>query len=153
MMTGETDSLRIRPMRPEDLDEVERIEQTNFSVPWSRESYAEYLHSKDALLLAAELGGELAGYIGAILTPPEGDITSVSVRRDLQGHRIGTALLDSLIEEVEKRGISCIFLEVRKGNAPAIALYTAAGFVRVGERKNYYIRPREDAWVYRRKQG
>ena len=39
-------------------------------------------------------------------------------------------------------------LEVRKSNVAAIALYEKAGFTRVGERKNFYTRPREDALLY-----
>ena len=37
-----------------------------------------------------------------------------------------------------------VFLEVRRSNAPAIALYEKLGFTSVGIRKNYYDSPRED---------
>ena len=36
-------------------------------------------------------------------------------------------------------------LEVRASNSAAIALYQKHGFERVGERKNYYEAPKEDA--------
>ena len=36
-------------------------------------------------------------------------------------------------------------LEVREGNAPAIALYEKLGFREVGRRKNYYPERKEDA--------
>ena len=36
-------------------------------------------------------------------------------------------------------------LEVREGNAPAIALYEKLGFREVGRRKNYYPESKEDA--------
>ena len=38
-------------------------------------------------------------------------------------------------------------LEVRKSNAPARALYERFGFETLGERKSYYINPREDAVI------
>ena len=36
-------------------------------------------------------------------------------------------------------------LEVRASNAPAIALYRKHGFQTVGQRRNYYQKPDEDA--------
>ena len=38
-------------------------------------------------------------------------------------------------------------LEVRKGNVPAISLYTSLGFQTVGVRKGFYEAPREDALI------
>ena len=43
--------------------------------------------------------------------------------------------------------LSFITLEVRPGNAAAIALYEKFGFVEVGRRKNYYEKPKEDALI------
>jgi ribosomal-protein-alanine N-acetyltransferase len=40
-------------------------------------------------------------------------------------------------------------LEVRRSNAPAIALYRALGFVETGVRKGYYSDDGEDALVFR----
>ena len=42
-----------------------------------------------------------------------------------------------------------VYLEVRKSNTPARALYAALGFVECGTRKNYYESPREDAVLCR----
>ena len=43
-----------------------------------------------------------------------------------------------------------IFLEVRAGNAAAIALYTACEFRELDRRKNYYRDPEEDAVIMKR---
>jgi ribosomal-protein-alanine N-acetyltransferase len=47
--------------------------------------------------------------------------------------------------------VCCLHLEVRAGNAPAIALYEGEGFVRVGVRRGYYPAAggREDALLLR----
>ena len=42
-----------------------------------------------------------------------------------------------------------IFLEVRESNTPAIALYESLGFEKIGVRKGYYDKPKEDAVIYR----
>ena len=42
-------------------------------------------------------------------------------------------------------GLQTVTLEVRAGNAAAVALYHKWGFLPVGRRKNYYTAPTEDA--------
>jgi ribosomal protein S18 acetylase RimI-like enzyme len=42
-----------------------------------------------------------------------------------------------------------MFLEVRQSNSGARNLYTRLGFLPVGVRRGYYIRPVEDALVMR----
>ena len=54
-------------------------------------------------------------------------------------------LLKELINFAEKVGISVIGLEVREGNENAIMLYKKFGFETVGNRKNYYKNPTENA--------
>ena len=55
-----------------------------------------------------------------------------------QGH--GAALLNHLIEELRKRNIGEILLEVRAGNKPAIQFYKKQGFKEISVRKNYYTK-------------
>ena len=58
-----------------------------------------------------------------------------------------TAFAHSLARS-RKTGINRALLEVRTGNAPAIALYEKCGFVRVGKRPRYYADTGEDALIY-----
>ena len=87
------------------------------------------------------------GYAGMWIALDEGEITNVSVKKDRQGRKIGTALLIALEEAGQKRGVDSFFLEVRKSNEKAIALYEKTGFVRMGIRKNFYEDPKEDGIV------
>ena len=48
------------------------------------------------------------------------------------------------------RGSRRITLEVRASNDPAIRLYEKLGYARVGLRKGYYEKPREDAVIMQR---
>jgi ribosomal-protein-alanine N-acetyltransferase len=50
-------------------------------------------------------------------------------------------------EEGLRRGARLSTLEVRRSNAPAIALYLALGYRQIGVRPNYYAEEREDAIV------
>ena len=49
------------------------------------------------------------------------------------------------LEEAKKQNLHSIYLEVRVSNIAAVTLYEHAGFKEVGQRKNYYDNPREDA--------
>lgn len=142
--------IRIRPMAERDLDQVALLEQKNFSRPWSRKSFLEMLSSGDALFLVAvpeEDTDHILGYCGLLQSLDTGDITNVSVDPEQRGKRIGTSLLEELIHRSTQLGVRKIFLEVRRGNAPANRLYEAHGFRQVGIRKQYYADPVEDARV------
>ena len=135
----------IRRMVLSDLPEVERIEQENFSRPWTAEDYQGFLDREDADFLVAVVDGRIVGYIGEYGLPDEGDITNVSVDRRYRNRHIGTCLVSGLIQTAGARGIRKIFLEVRESNAPAIRLYENAGFRKTGVRRTYYTSPVEDA--------
>jgi [ribosomal protein S18]-alanine N-acetyltransferase len=51
---------------------------------------------------------------------------------------VGRALLEGLIAWAERTGAARVMLEVRAGNAAALALYRRAGFVLLGTRRGYY---------------
>ncbi len=62
---------------------------------------------------------------------------------------LGRELLEHVIDEVEKRGVVTLWLEVRASNAAAIALYESVGFNEATIRRNYYptVDGREDAII------
>jgi ribosomal-protein-alanine acetyltransferase len=92
--------------------------------------------------------GEFAGYAGMLRVLDERDICNVATSPRFRGMGVGKALVSALIESAKESGASVIMLEVRKSNAAAIALYEKAGFTLVGQRKNFYTLPREDALLY-----
>ena len=73
------------------------------------------------------------------------DILSVAVRPSFRRFGIGKMLMDNIIVTADKKGVTDVFLEVRKSNISAISLYEKTGFEKIGERKNFYDLPREDA--------
>jgi ribosomal-protein-alanine N-acetyltransferase len=67
-----------------------------------------------------------------------------------RGQGLGRFLLDLALTLAARRGGETAWLEVRDGNAAALALYRTAGFEVAGRRPGYYSRPREDALLLRR---
>ena len=68
------------------------------------------------------------------------EITQLAVKKTYQGQGLANQLMEFLSDRPER-----IFLEVRASNQVARALYEKHGFLPVGQRKNYYQNPVEDA--------
>ena len=135
--------MNIVPMVERHLDALERIERACFHAPWRADMLREELGK--GIFLVAERDGAAVGYVGCQIVLDEGYITNVAVSPDCRRQGVARALLDELKARAVQAGLSFVTLEVRASNAPAIALYEGAGFVRVGVRKNFYTAPTEDA--------
>lgn len=128
---------------------IAQLEKENFSAPWTEEMLRRALGREDHIFFAALDGESVLGYIGAQLIVDELDIFNVAVDAAFRRRHIGERLVERLClaawDMKREMPMERITLEVRAGNAPAIALYEKQGFVQVGRRKNYYEKPREDA--------
>lgn len=139
--------LQIEKMQEKDIDQVSRIEEACFTRPWSEKSFEEAIMKPDALYLTALDGEEVLGYCGAYVILDEADINQVAVKEVSRRQGIGKKLLKELLRRLEERGVKAVTLEVRKSNQAALALYESLGFVLEGQRKNFYEKPTEDAWI------
>ena len=135
--------MTIVPMAEHHLAALAEIEKACFHAPWSESMLREELGK--GLFLVAERDGQAVGYIGCQTVLDEGYITNVAVSPDARRQGIARALIAKLTDEARAAGLAFVTLEARASNAPAIALYEGAGFVRVGVRKNFYTAPAEDA--------
>ena len=76
------------------------------------------------------------------------DIISIAVNPEFRHKKIATSLFNYLQSNSNNMEL---FLEVRKSNAVAIALYKSLGFEYLSTRNNYYTSPCEDALIYVKK--
>ena len=142
------EELIIRKGVPEDIDDMELLEQQCFVTPWSRESLRyELAENPLALYVVAEISGHVAGYVGVWSIVDEGHITNEAVSPDFRRRHIGMALIDTMLKVTAGSGIRSHTLEVRASNAPAIGLYKKFGFTEAGLRKGYYEDNGEDAII------
>lgn len=132
-------SVDIRAMRWSDIAAVHAIESEVFTVdPWTVEQFWGELAQPTRQYVVAEVAGELVGYAGVYLLPPDADVQTIAVGTKGQGCGIGRRLLDELIERAKDAGCVQLVLEVRSDNAPALGLYRRAGFEAISTRPNYY---------------
>ncbi len=140
--------IEIRRATEADLAAVLSLWQRCYSIPWSETAIRNELFDEGSDLLVATLDGSFAGYALMKGTVDAGELCNIAVEQDLRRGGAGRALVCGLAAEAVRRGYDAIYLEVRASNTAAIALYESVGFVRAGERKNYYRAPREDALLY-----
>ena len=139
--------ITVRPMTEADLKAILSIEERCFPDPWSEGIFRSALGDELCYWLVAETGGALAGYAGMQSVLDEGYIDNVAVDPDFRRRGVASALLEALIGEAGRRKLRFLSLEVRAGNAGAIALYASFGFESLGMRKGYYLKPPEDALI------
>jgi len=149
-------SFGVRPAGIGDLETLAEIEIESHPDPWSRESIGAFLAAPGVVFLVVESvpGGEAVVARGracgfGILrwAADQGEVVNLAVTATARGCGMGSALLDSLLDLAGGLGLTSIFLEVRKSNGVALALYRSRGFREVGVRRQYYSRPAEDARV------
>lgn len=138
----------VRFMKEEDVKGVAEVEKECFTSPWSKKSLEEELENPRASFLVAVVGKEIAGYMGTISVCGECSVTNIAVKENYRNKGIASALLQRAILNSLCLGDEFITLEVRKSNSPAISLYEKFGFRKMGERKNFYRLPTEDAYIY-----
>ncbi|MBQ8940264.1 MAG: ribosomal protein S18-alanine N-acetyltransferase [Firmicutes bacterium] len=139
--------IEVREMRYEDLDEVMKIENVCFAIPWTRESMQGELFSLMKFYYVALFDGKIAGYGGMWHVVTEGHITNIAVSPDYRRMGVGSAIVDALMNTAEEKEMLGVTLEVRVSNEAAIKLYKKHGFVVTGTRKKYYSDNNEDAYL------
>ena len=139
--------VEVRDLREEDLDEVCRIEETSFSMPWKREDFQGLIDSDNSIYLVILADDRVAGAAGYTFNGFDGYINNVVIDVDRRGQGLGKVLMRELLAVGRKNGVPEFTLEVRVSNTPAIKLYESFGFKSEGVRKNFYERPVEDALV------
>ena len=137
------------PMTLADLPEVARLEKIIFSDPWSENLYGNELRSNPLSFYWVLRPGQawpahlnspppVLGYGGFWIMGEECHIVTIASHPDWRGHGLGQRLLEEMLDRMCAKGVTEVTLEVRAGNAPAIALYTKFGFAEVGRRRRYY---------------
>jgi ribosomal-protein-alanine N-acetyltransferase len=108
-----------------------------FGEAWTRNQCLGILAMPGVWLTIATLDGEPAGFTLSRLVTDEVELLLLATIPAMRRRGVAAALLRSVITEASAQGAVTLHLEVREGN-DAIKLYRGTGFVKVGERRNYY---------------
>lgn len=137
-----------RLMEEKDIDQIVKIEEECFTVPWSRVSFENELRINSfARYIVIEDGEKIIGYCGSWVILDEAHITNIAILPEYRGRKLGETLLKKVMEIARQEGAKRMTLEVRVSNHVAISLYRKLGFREGGIRKNYYTDNQEDALI------
>lgn len=134
---------------PEDLGRLLALERRCFSHPWTERQFRLGLTNKAFFVFGLKDGAELAAYCSFHAAAGEMEILNIAVAPALRRGGLGRRLLGLVLQICRNLGIHQGYLEVRRSNAAARALYEAFGFVECGVRKAYYPDNGEDALLMR----
>lgn len=113
---------------------------------WNRQQVSDALALPSTHALVVDAAGEPvddgsdsapAGFVLTRHVLDEEELLLIAVVPGARRRGVGAALIDRLFSAASARGVTRIFLEMRRGN-PAIHLYQKLGFEPIGERRNYY---------------
>ena len=133
-------SISFNKLSSVEIPSVLSIEERNSDYPWSQGQFTTSIKNNNNLCYCLSFNGRTIGYLIALLAGDTADILNIGIDPDFKRQGQGTALLNHLIEELKKRNIGEIFLEVRAGNKSAIQFYKRQGFEEISVRKNYYTK-------------
>ena len=139
-------NVAIRRMTLEDVPIVHEIDTLSFSLPWPERSFHfELTENPVSRSWVAEFGGRITAMLVLWLIIDEAHIATLATHPDFRRQGIGEQLMIAALLSARAEGAARAFLEVRAGNAAALALYGKYGFVVAGERPRYYKDNNEDA--------
>jgi len=133
-------SISFNKLTPVEIPSVLSIEELNSDYPWSEDQFTTSIENSNNLCYCLSFNGRTIGYLISMLAVDTADILNIGIDSEFQRQGHGTGLVNHLIEELKKRNISEILLEVRAGNKSAIRFYKRQGFEEISVRKNYYTK-------------
>jgi ribosomal-protein-alanine N-acetyltransferase len=134
-------------MQQEDLPAVAGIELETLS-SWSLLALERELavaNGRQLVILSPD--SKVVGWCACRTVWPEAEMLKIAVIEAERHRGLGSLLLDSLLEDLQKQDYGGLFLEVRAKNTPALLFYEKHGFRQVGKRMGYYADPDDDALI------
>jgi len=146
----------VRPASAADLPAILAIAEQSTGAPqWSPSAWSSYCNPVAAVssllrtCLVAESQSAIRGFAAAsaLLDGQENrcELESIAVAPSARRQGVASILLQTILRWAESQGVRQLALEVRAGNAPALALYHRCGFRVESRRPRYYRDPEDDA--------
>src|SRR5437763_629857 len=133
----------VRPVRPCDIERILEIEEASFgSDAYDRNLFAEYTRKCGSLFLVGLRGTKVVAYSIAGISPNRmgqtAELVSVAVDPAYTGKGAASALMDSTLRRLRRRGVTRLRLMVKITNRRALAFYEKYGFRKIRRVARYY---------------
>ena len=129
----------VRRLRSADLNRIMEIERASFGdEAYDRNLFAAFFRQCGELFLVAEHDRKVWGYMIACIRGEQAELVSVAVDPAARGRGAASALMESTLRRLRRRGIARIGLVVKVTNDKARAFYERYGFEKVRRAPRYY---------------
>lgn len=134
---------RVAPLGSEAAARLAAIHEQAFSRAWNTLDFERLLSERGTLAdgLFLRRGETPDGFVLSRIVVDEAEILTIAIAAQARGQGYARALLTRHLDELSRRGVRNVHLEVEEGNAPALALYRRFGFRETGRRMGYYQKP------------
>lgn len=145
--------MRIRALAANDIPRVLEIERASFTSPWTEGMLAGEVETRFGWSrVGVDAGGAVVGFLIGRCYPDMWHLMDLAVSVEYRRQGIGRRLVSEFLLEADASE-RAVLLEVREGNAEAVALYESLGFTSLSVRRRYYADTGEDALVMVREAG
>ena len=141
------DTLELRRTTPQDLPRILEIERLSYPAPWNVHTFLSVFSDEDCLNLTAVWRGAIVGFCLTEVMTKMVHLLNLAVHPEFRRQGLGCSMLGQIISFARSNGKSYVFLEVRRTNSTAQALYTSLGFSAVCTWRRYYTDSGEDACI------
>ena len=148
-------AFRIRLMEGKDIPSVVSLDRQVFDDPWPESAYVQEIYfNPSAHYYVLELldpartrawyghrrgrSARLLGFVGVRVEGTRGHISTLAVRSEWRGERLGEVLLLTSVDQAIRDGAHVVGLEVRVSNHVAQALYAKYDFEARSRLQRYY---------------
>jgi ribosomal-protein-alanine N-acetyltransferase len=152
-MSGpEADKFQVRSYLPQDFEALYALDQQCFvpEIAYARDDLRYFLETKDAVVLVADAGGTLGGFLIALLyrgrATFQARIITIDVDPSQRQIGVGSLLMDACEVELRRNLVTRVRLEVSVLNLAAQKFYRKYGYETISKLPEYYPTG-EDAWA------
>ena len=131
-------NIEVHETNIQDLESIAETLETDFDDFWNYNVFKSELENGNSKYLVAKINNTVVGFAGIIPIVDECEISNIVVHKNFRNKKIGSYLLERLIDLAISLNFKIINLEVRESNIFAIKLYEKFGFEVCGLRKKYY---------------
>lgn len=138
----------LKPLTLHHLADVIELDEETNPHPWTGKQWVDSLENHTCYGLWQ--GEGLMGFAVCMITLDEAELLLIAIAPEFQRQKLGSQLIQSILQDLRARGVLKLFLEVRESNEAACEFYLRHRFEQAGRRKAYYSTSlgREDALLY-----
>lgn len=129
----------LRLANNKDVDGLLKLQHQGGFSDWSNNHFQEAIAGQQCLVI--EKRCQLIGFIIMSVLFEQAELLNMAVSREFQRQGLARLLYQEASRRVKTQGAKECLLEVAGSNLAAQRLYQSLGFIKIAERRNYYLLP------------